>query len=209
MSLSPPAGSFNVSQALRALGIRDPRVIPTIQGGQVLPTISFGTFETFTPEVVEARGLLAISLDGISGVGAWRGYKMLSIAPGGSIIEAFACQPNAAGLPAFFLAIGRTDPWPGVGLPMGNTQVWTIGGQQLVNAWNNSTIQIGSIPSANNVPNSSGTGPQWPLGAVSDGNVYSRVWVPAGWWFWIAAGQTADQRALVRWREIPQAQGAA
>lgn len=206
MAGTPPAGSYNISAALRALGIRDPRVIPTLGGGQILPVISFGEFETFVPEVIEGRGIQTWFIVG-PGANRYRELKMLSVAPGGTIIESLVLGVQGVADSSVYLITSLTEPSPGIGTAV---SPWVVGGQSLSNLW----IDSGQLvtPKPNFPPGtSSGVTFQLPFAPLAEPENFARVWVPAGSWFTVTFDRNTATllQILLRFREIPQAQGAA
>jgi len=203
--VSAPAGSYNISSALRAFGIRDQRVIPNL-GAELTPTVSLGELETFAPEVIEARGIVLGKM-AVSGPVASVLIQILSVAPGGIILENVNMIPDAPPAPgsSFYLMTGPTEP--AVGFATFNFPPWTIGGQAL------STVveSAGPIPGFVAVPVGGSSTPilPWPFPSMAEPGLLGRVWVPPSWWFAaVSFDCNVEIELCVRFREIPQAQGA-
>lgn len=189
------ATTFNLSSIYSALGLRDARVIPNIEGGQLVPVISLGEFRSFAPEVVEARGLFNTGLFNILG-GQWVGALMLSVAEGGSIIE----QAASSNPVTWNLAPAR--PFTG-----GVVSPYSQGGAPLANLVELTGINLGAFPIGSGLGGTNSS----ISGFIADPSVLEGIWVPPGWFFWAilenAGGATAN--VSWRWREIPEGQGSA
>jgi hypothetical protein len=188
--------TFSMGQVYQALGIRDPRVNPSIPTGALLPVIVLGQLTAFTPQVIEARSTVNGGPFNLIG-GQWVALLMQSIAPGGTIIE----QVHAAG--AFNLSIGSTKPFIGV-----NLTPFSIGGQQVQNLYEQTGIIAGPT-----VPGdiSNGNAAVWPHETtIAGGPTLEGIWVPPAFFFWMTLiGPNANHQYAMRMREIPQAQGPA
>jgi hypothetical protein len=200
----PPAGSYNISAALRAFGLRDQRVIPNL-GQELTPTVSLGELETFAPEVIEARGVVLGKISPTGG-GASVLVQFLSVAPGGIIVENVNIVPD--GVPPagarFHLMTAPLEP--AAGFATFNFPPWTIGGQAI------STLveSAGPIPGQIAIPAGGSGTPLLPFPFTSFENpgLLGRVWVPPSWWFAVVHFDNSAALSLaVRFREIPQAQG--
>jgi len=187
------ATTFNLSSVYTALGLRDARVIPNIEAGQLFPVISLGQFNTFAPEVIESRGVVNIGPFNVL-AGQWLALDMLSVAEGGSIVEhtsfSVPCIFNLAPTKPFF---GGVEP------------VFSMGGGPLSNVLESSGIQVGAFPQGSLLGGSQTQG-QW-----ADSAFVEQTWVPPGWHFWAVLLNTGAATAQVawRWREIPEGQGSA
>lgn len=200
---SPPAGSYNISSALRALGIRNPRVIPSL-GGELTPTVSLGEFESFAPEVIEARGVMLGKINPTLPATS-SAIQALAVAPGGFIVENITLNPDGAPPPTarFYLATAPTTFFLGGA----NFPPWTIGGQAL------STLILtgGGFPGILGLPAGGSSTPviPFPFPMLQTPGLLGRVWVPASWWFAVVVfDNSAATDVCFRFREIPQAQGA-
>lgn len=209
VSLPAPAGSFNLSAALRALGIRDPRVIPALSGeGEITPVISFGTLETFSPEVIEARTIVNRLYPGASD-NRYRGMAMQSIAPGGTIIEnLFFAGTSESNSPSVRVNIAPIQPFVGTS----SITPWSIGGQAAQNIYLDQEDAALPAPLGGNLGGSHSPNREWPLDS-RQAQIFSRIWVPAAWWWWFSfesvAASVPQMFFVIRCREIPQSQGAA
>lgn len=185
--------TFNLSSVYTALGLRDARVIPNIEAGALVPIISLGEFNTFAPEVVEARGMVTHGPFNILG-GQWVGMLMLAVSEGGAIIERVSVSSPAQ------LNLAPTRPFFGA-----VSTVLSMGGGPLVNLLEQTGIQLGPFP-VGSALGGSDAGQQW-----NDPTMLSQIWVPPGWFFWVVLLNTGAATAAVswRWREIPEGQGVA
>lgn len=184
--------TFNLSEVYRALGMRDPRVIPDVAPGMLVPVIILGTFESFAAEVIEARGFVNQGPFNIL-AGQWVGLSHQSTAPGGTIIEELSCSDGSTlnmapaapfGAPAFF--------------------PFTTGGQPISSLFQVTGIQVGAAPNGFAL---GGTACN-PLLASGARAIAATMWVPPGWWFWVILGAgTATAFANWRFREMPEQQG--
>lgn len=192
--MSAPS-TFSLSNVYRALGMRDARVIPNIEGGKLTPVISFGTFETFAPQVVEARGIANVGLFNVL-AGQYAGLSLFSTAEGGAIIEsAQASNPQTWNL-------SPNRPWfAGIISPL------SMGGRPLSSVCESTGIVVG-VPPTGGATGGSNT----PGGFIGDASQAMKdLWVPPGWFFWVSLFNTGGATAFasIRWREIPEGQGVA
>ncbi len=207
--MSSPS-TFNLGSVLRALGVRDPRVLPSVDPTTITPTVNFGNFNAFTGQVIEARTILNEIL-APSVNGTWRGCWMLSVAPGGTIIEALGFD-NLNGI--------QINLAPELPFNAPNVTPFSIGGQRAVNLFAVSDIDGGPNPpptgfdfGGSGSTRRSGFGP-WPTLQSASSEITRDIWVPPGWYFWItysrvSAGQPQVVFFAIRSREIPQMQGPA
>lgn len=187
-----PGSTFNLSSVYRALGIRDARVIPNVGAAQLVPVVNLGNFETFAPQVVEARGMAASGPHNVLG-GQWFALSLQSTAPGGTIIEQTSVGDNAT------LNIAPQKPFAGA-----LETPFTMGGQPISSLIESSGIQTGASPNGVTLGGSA-TGPL-------SGNLVEigvNIWVPPGSFFWVVMFQNPNARAGWRFREVPESQGPA
>lgn len=188
------SGTFSLSRIFEAMGIRDKRIIPSIQAGALVPTISFGNIEAFSPQVIEARGFVDRGPFNIL-AGQWNADAMQSMSKGGTIVERVAL--NQAGI-GYHWNLAPTKPFVGALF-----QPLTMGGRKLQNIWEESGIQAGAFPLGSLLGGSDS-----PMN-VGDTSIAEGIWVPPGWFFWIVQLQNAAAVTAVRWRELPEGQGGA
>lgn len=201
----PRVGTFNLAQFLRAVGVRSKHAIAELpdETSAITPVVVVGQFDSLTAEVIEARGMWS-SPDLRPSAGAYSGHKMQSNAPGGTVLERLELVFSAINpLGEFSLNIAPTDPWAGGTFPDG---VLTMGGLALQNL--NGFIQ--------NAPQPAPRGDALGGSTLTFGSFFhqfpksiplERAWLPAGWWWWVTVQDGAVIFAL-RWREIPEGQGA-
>ena len=80
--------TYNLSQVYRGMGIRDPRAIPAMVAGAIVPVVNIGTVQTFAPQVLEARGVASDDLQATSAAFVkWSALTMQALSPGGTLIE--------------------------------------------------------------------------------------------------------------------------
>ncbi len=190
-----PTGTYNLASVYRALGIRTPSVIPEVED-KIQATISFGEVRTFSPEVIEARGMVNPVNQAAILVGQWIGASLQSLAEGGAVIE-IASFSNPA---TWNLAPAK--PFFGVVVPP-----FSQGGQALQSIVEVTGINGGGFPIGSTFGGSNTTS-----GGVFDSRLVEGVWVPPGWWMWVilqGTGAGATQGVAWRWREIPEGQGVA
>lgn len=193
MSSARPT-TFNLSDVYRALGLRDPRVLPSIKAGELTPIISLGEFNTFAPEVIEARGFISQGFFNVLG-GQWVGVFQQSTAPGGTVIEELNCGDGTT----FNLAPQR----PFTAAP---ALVLSTGGQPIISLFEVTGINIGPAPSGQALGGSA-SNPSIASGARA---ILGNVWVPPGWFWWVIMfGANPNAYAQWRFREMPEAQGPA
>lgn len=181
-----------MSQVYQALGIRDPRVNPSIPTGALLPVIVLGSLTAFTSQVIEARSIVNGGpfniLAGQSVV-----IAMQSVSPGGAIIE------HVTAVGPFFLNIGPNQPIVGA-----NVTPFSIGGQQVQNLYQQ--LLVAGPPPFGTTFSPAAVFPYETT--VAGGPVCDDIWVPAGSWFWMTlVGPNGNGQFALRVREIPQAQG--
>ena len=184
--------TFNLTDLYRALGLRDQRVIPNVEGGQVVPIISLGEFRSFAPEVIEARGFVNAGPFNIL-AGQQLALSMLSAAPGGTIIEVMSSSDLIT------WNIAPVKPFTG-----SLVQPFSMGGQPLSNLFEVTGIVLGGIPTGSSLGGSNTPA------AVFGSNILADVWVAAGSYFWgIQNPPNPTSYFSWRYREIPTAQGPA
>jgi hypothetical protein len=213
-----PAGSYSLSTVFKALGLRDPRVIPALSPGQIQGTINFGNLDALVSEVVEAREIVVSGRETAIPDNQWEAVNMLSVAPGGTIIEFLAVQtvgppPDTVRWTVNMAPV--TQPF----VPAGSVVPFPIGGQAVQNVWFDSGLQANPRVEGDDFPGGSRAEAYiWPTTAAEQGLLFSRVWVPPSWSFWVLfgtqiggllpIGQTDSWELVIRAREIPQALGA-
>lgn len=186
--------TFNLSNVYTALGLRDKRVIPSLEPGRLVPVISLGTLETFAPQVVEARGIVNMGLFNIL-AGQWVGMSLFSNAEGGCIFEGGTysnpCIWNLAPTRPFFGAI---------------TTPFSVGGRPLASIVEQTGIIVGADPRGGALG-----GSNTPGNFLGDSTALKDIWVPPGWFLWVTLFNTGGATAFasMRWREISEGQGAA
>jgi len=194
---------------MRALGIRDPRVIPKLsQDGTITPTINFGSLDSLVSEIVEARTILNVRL-GTLAAAHWQALAMLSVAPGGSLIEFLCIEPPPAASAnnrLFESGLAPTAPF----VPIQGEVPYSIGGQAALNVFFLSADSVGATPNGITLGGSRSTSSLWPPTPTRQGFLFERIWIPPGWHFWITLLGPTTEDTYVAWRtrEIPQQQGA-
>jgi hypothetical protein len=184
--------TFNLSQFYRAIGMRDPRVIPNVEGATLVPVISLGTFNSFAPEVIEARGFMNSGPHNLF-AGQWLGISHQSTAPGGVVIEGLSGSDNTI----WNLAPNK----PFTGTPVAP---FSMGGQPLISLFEQ-TVPVAGPPPLGGALGGTNT----PVGVIGP-NILADVWIPPSWFLWaILLGANAYSYAGWRFREVPEAQGPA
>lgn len=183
--------TFNLSQLYRALGVRDPRVIPNMEGGTLIPTVSLGEFRSFAPEVIEARGFFNSSALNILG-GQWVGIEHQSTAPGGTVIEAMGSADNVT------WNLAPIKPFAGAPI-----QPFSIGGQVIQSLFEGTGINVGPFPTGISLGGTNTNAPT--LGAQTA--IVADLWIPPSWWFWAIMGPNPTAFVSWRFREVPESQG--
>ncbi len=190
------ASTYNLSNVFRALGIRDPRAIPTIAGAMLAPVVVLGTFEAFAPQVIEARGYISAALQNVL-LGQSYAVSHQSTAPGGTIIENIVTSDGAT------LNLAPVKPFTGsVVVP------FTMGGQVISSIFEQSGIVVGPLPSGASLGGSNTDSLHYEASKFLGGN----IWIPPSWFFWAMQPTTSpNTNAWFAWRfrEIPQSQGPA
>lgn len=193
--------TYDLSSVFRALGIRTARAVPSLAAVELVPVVQVGDFSsTFAPEVIESRGITSGNLWSTP-AGQWSGCYLQSLAPGGLVIETFEDRPSgAAPQPAFFQC--SSLPWVGGTF----VPIFTIGGGSVASRFN---FIIGQALPLPDFAGALGPGQFWDAatGASPLGRVLDRWYVAPGQFVGTYIVGQVGASAVIRFREIPEAQG--
>ena len=210
--------TFNLSRVYSALGVKSANVVPEVEPGKIVSTLSIGGVSTFAPQTTEARGIVT-SLSPATPYSSLS-YNALAVhsrAEGGIVIESLSCFDQGAN--TYFPSIHIAAAVPPAILTWTVREALSCGGESLASVCFQSGVTASPGPTGDTqIGPDAITLQRFSLATADyDGpmppDFFEGIYVPVGGALWVmvehlGGGNASQLKAAIRWREFPQGLGA-